>query len=107
MQQNNTLRFTKGYIKTTPIDYLRQETKTLMVKDQIYLKGTQFDNRASIHIYQPLHHTLHTAPTHRNIRMTLSTHYNGELKTIPTAPSGTSRATHIHNTLASRFISKL
>ena len=50
---------------------------------------------------------MHTAPTHRNIRITSSTYYTSILDTIPTALTGTSNSTLVHNTLATRSINGL
>ena len=46
-------------------------------------------------------------PKHRIISTTLSTHYTGKLNTVTTALSVLSKATDIHNTLVSRFNSRL
>jgi len=84
IQQNNALRTATVFTKTTPIDHLHQETKTLKIRDHMDLKGTQFYDRITIDTSYPLHHILHTAPTHRNIRNTPSTYYTGILDTIQT-----------------------
>ena len=65
-----------------PTDHLHRETKILKIRDHMDLKGAQLYDRIESDPSHPLHHTLHTAPTHRNIRNTPSTYYPSILDII-------------------------
>ena len=107
VHQNNALRTAIGTTKTTPIDHLHREAKTLKIKDHMDMRGAQFYDRVRSDPSHTLHHTLHTEPTNRNIRTTPAKYYTNILDTIPPPPTGTNSNTHIHNTLATRFIQEL
>ena len=106
-KQNDALRTALGSTKTTPIDHLHRETKVLKVKDHMDMRGAQFFDRIVRDPTHTLHHTLHSAPPHRNIRTSPATYYKEILNKIPPPPVGHCSKTHIHNTLATQSIHKL
>ena len=105
--QNNSLRAAIGSTRTTSIEHLHREIKVLKIKDHIDMLGAQFYNKVRNDPTHTLHHTLHTVPPHRNIRKTPATYYSNILNTIPLPPPDTNSKTHIHNTLATRYIAPL
>ena len=57
MQQNIALRTTTGCTKTTSIDHIDPETKTLKIRDHIDLKGAKYYDRIKTNTSHPIYNT--------------------------------------------------
>ena len=101
--QNAALQVITGCTKKTPVQHLHDETKVLMFRDHLDMRGTHFydSTHAPDH---PLHYMRSQQPVDRNMRKTPAKYYSALHESLPPCPEGTSMRTHIHTVITRRAL---
>jgi hypothetical protein len=94
--QNKALRTVTGCTQRTPIEHLHAETKILLIKAYLDMRGTQFIAASINNIEYPCYYLRDHPPTHRQIVQTPHRYYTNILNTVP-PPQGNTSTKKTHN----------